>query len=344
MTKFIKPLVLIIVILTILVGCANSQNRNFQYENSFSDEIENRSTNNHQIKAETVLEREISGTQYSLFNFSFTNGNEYVDKLYIFNVDPDTLTENNIDAFENNYVNKFIYSYLNGKSDSDIQVKKYSRDNTADEPWYCDQYFYIKCQDYKDKLNVYHSYEIGIDGSVFENDYFHYSYDDNGLLINTMDDTGYENYFYYDGQGVLQHRTFDATETYEEKTYSYVRENENIVTVYVYDPITGNTISRYEYEYNSDNYIMNESIYSYVENEEKRMKMSTIYSYDDNGNISKIVKDIYDNDTDSYITTSNSYLYNDNNNISRIVTDDGKSVKYTVFFYSDNPAEYVNEN
>ena len=89
---------------------------------------------------------------------------------------------------------------------------------------------------------------------------------------------------------------------------------------------------------------MNESIYSYVENEEKRMKMSTIYSYDDNGNISKIVKDIYDNDTDSYITTSNSYLYNDNNNISRIVTDDGKSVKYTVFVYSDNPAEYVNEN
>lgn len=40
MTKFIKPLVLIIVILTILVGCANSQNRNFQYENSVSDEIE----------------------------------------------------------------------------------------------------------------------------------------------------------------------------------------------------------------------------------------------------------------------------------------------------------------
>lgn len=358
MRKSLKTLVLVIMILTIFAGCTNSQNSDSQYENNgVNNEIENTETKsslslvkgkpNQQSTAEIVLDREIPGTQYPLFDFSFTNGNECVDKLYVFNVDPDTIVENNSDTevYENNYINKYTYSYLNGKRDSDIQVQRYSRDDITDEPWYCDQYFYIKCSNYKDKLQAYHSYEIGTNGSVFEGDYFYYSYNENGLLTNTMDDTGYENYFYYDEQGVLECRTFDVVESdYDEKTYSYVSEDGNIVTVYVYNPETGNTINRYEYEYNSDNCIINESVYSYVKNEEKRMKRTTSYSYDDNGNISKIIEDIYDNDTDSYITTSKSYFYNDNNNISRIVTDDGKSVKYTVFVYTDNPAEYINEN
>lgn len=333
MRKFLKVLVLAITILSIFSGCVSSSSI--------------KSKTNKQIKADSVLDRQISGTQYLLFNYSFTNSNECIDKVYIFDVDPDTLSEigNYPEVYENNYLKKYSYLYLNGKEDSDIQVQKYTRDDIDDQPLYCDQYYYIKSSEHKDKLQVYHSYEIGTSGMVFDNDYFYYTYDDNGRLIETMDDVGYENYFYYDEQGVLERRTFDFIESdYDEKTYSYEIEDGNIVKVYVHNAENGNTLSRYEYEYDSDNRIIKEVVYSYYQNEEKRISNTTSYSYNENGNISMMVYEKYDSDTDSYKSTSKSYFYNDNNNISRIVTYNGKSVEYTVFVYTDTPTEYLNEN
>lgn len=313
-------------------------------ESSFSMSPSKKS--NQQIKADTLLERQISGAQYWLYNYSFTNGNECIDKVYIFNFNPDTLSLSEDggynEAYENNYLKKYSYLYLDGKKDSIIQVQKYTRDDIADQPWYCDQYYYIKSSEYKDKIVKYQSYEIGIDGTIFDNEYFHYTYDDNGRLTETMDDVGYKNYFYYDEQGVLTGRTFDVTESnYDEKSYSYEMDNENIVKVYVHNPKTGNTLSRYEYEYDSANHIIKETVYNYYKNEEKRVSSTTVYSYDNNSNISKITEEKYDSDTDSYKKTSKEYFYNDNNNISKIVTDNGKSIEYTVLVYTDQPESYT---
>lgn len=296
---------------------------------------------NQQIIADTVLDRQIAGTQYWLYNNSFTNGNDCIDKVYVFNTDPDTLSED----YENNYLKKYSYLYLNGKKDLDIQVQKYIRDDIDDKPWYCDQYFYIKSQEHKDKMQAYHSYEIGTSGKVYDNEYFCYTYDDNGRLTEIMDDVSDENYFYYDEQGVLERRTFYSTESnYDEKTYSYESEAGNIVKVYVYNAENGNTLNRHEYEYDSKNHITKETNYSYYKNEEKRIFSTISYSYDDNGNIIKIVREQYDSDIEDYTTTSEQYFYNDNNNISKIVTDNGKSIEYTVLVYTDHPETYTIEN
>lgn len=353
MKRFFKVLVLAITVLSLFAGCASSSsNYDSQYENnemsSETNITENKSSfpiqsksANQQIIADTVLDRQLPGTQYWLYNYSFTNSNECLDKIYIFNVDPDVLD----DDYENNYLKKYSYLYLHGKKDSHIQVQKYTRDDIVDEPWYCNQYYYIKSEEHKDKIHAYHSYEIGTAGTIFNNEYFCYTYDDSGRLTETLDDVSDTYYCYYDEQGILKGRTFSSTESdYDEKSYSYERENGNIVKVYIYNTENGNTIGRYEYEYDSDNHIIKENVYSYYENEEKRLRSSTFYSYDDNGNVSKIVKEEYDSDTDSYKTTSKSYFYNDNNNLSKIIEGKGKSIEYTVLVYSDKPNSYVEEN
>lgn len=361
MRKLLKILVLAITILAIFVGCTNASNIDSQYENNgVNNEIENKETKssfslsktkiNQQIKADIVLDREISGTQRLLYNYSFTNGNKYIDTIYDFNVDPDTLiTDETLtyETYENNYVKKYSYLYLNGKSDSDIQVQRRIYNDLDDEIWYDYQCFYIRSSEYNDKLQAYHSYDIGTSGTVFEDEYFCYSYDDNGLLTDTTDDTGYKNYFYYDDQDILVSRTFDVTESdYYQKNYSYEKDSDkgNIITVYVYNSETGNTLNRYEYSYNSNNCITEEVVYTYVNNEEKRVKRHLSYTYDDSGNILSTLEEVYNSDTEEYDTTSMYYYYNDNNNIDKIITDNGKSVKYTVFVYTDNPAEYINEN
>lgn len=357
MKRFFKVLVLAITVFSLFAGCASSSsNIDSQYENNdINNETESTETEalfsmsktktNQQIKADSVLDRQISGTQYFLFNYSFTNGNECVDTVYVFNTDPDTLVENDAEAYDNNFLKKYSYLYLNGEKDSDIQVQKYTRDDIEDAPWYRDQYYYIKSSEHKDKLQAYHSYEIGTSGTVYDNEYFYYSYDDNGLLTDIMDELGDKNYFYYDEKGILKSRTFDAAESnYNEKLYSYESKDGNVVKVYVHNAENGNTISRYEYEYDSSNRIIKEVAYSYYQNEEKRINNTTSYSYNENGNISKIIEEKYDSDTDSYKTTSKEYSYNDNNDINKIVADNGKSVEYTVFVYSKNPNSYIEEN
>lgn len=352
MKRYFKVFLSIIVIIGLFTGCgfSNSAN-NTQYANSNSNTNNDTETLltskniNQQIKSKIVLDREIAGTQYSLYNYSFTNGSECLDKIYIFETDPDSFTgEDDTQIYENNFIKKYSYLYLDGKKDSTIQVQKYSRDDIDEDPWYCDQYFYVRNLDDKNKLQAYHSYDIGKDGTIFDNEYFGYTYDDSGKLIETMDDIGDKNYFYYDEQGILTGRTFDATYTYEEKTYSYESIDGNIVTVFSKDPESGNTIGRYEYEYDLNNRIINENYYSYSDNVEKRLSSSVAYSYDDAGNLSKLIDKQYDSDTEEYEITTESYFYKDNNNLSKIITENEKSIEYTIFIYTNDPAEYFNEN
>lgn len=83
-------MVLIITVLAIFVGCTNSQNSDSQYENNgVNNEIENTETKssfslvkgkpNQQIKAEIVLDREIPGTQYTVFVYT-DNPAEYINE------------------------------------------------------------------------------------------------------------------------------------------------------------------------------------------------------------------------------------------------------------------------
>lgn len=353
MKKYFKVFVLIVAVVGLFTGCSLSnsgyESQSVSDDNSTKNSVETLLPSNNinqQIKSETVLDREIAGTQYSLYNYSFTNGSDCIDKIYVFNVDPNTLLEkgNNDEIYENNYINKYSYLYLDGKKDSTIQVQKYSRDNIDEDPWYCDKYFYVRNLDNKDQLQAYHSYEIGTSGTVYDNEYFYYTYDDSGKLVETMDDIGKKNYFYYDEKGVLSGRTFDVTYTYTEKSYSYESIDDNIAKVFSIDPESGNTIGRYEYEYDFNNRIVNENYYSYSNNEEKRLSSSISYCYDDVGNISKITDKQYDSDTEEYETTTKSYFYDDNNNLSKIITDCGKSIEYTIFIYTNDPEEYFNEN
>lgn len=353
MRRYLNALALIVAFVGLFSGCglsnSNYGSQSVSGDNNIINDDEILSpikSINHQIKSEIILDKQISGSQYSLYNYSFTNGSDCIDKIYVFNVDPDTLSEeeNKAKIYENNYINKYSYLYLNGKTDSSIQVQKYSRDYINEEPWYCDQYFYIRNLDDKEKLQAYHSYDIGTNGTVFDNEYFYFTYDGSGALIETTDYLGDKNYFYYDEQGVLVGRTFDVTYTYDEKTYSYEKANGNIVKVFSKDPESGYTIGRWEYKYDLNDRIINENYYSYSNNVEKRLSSSVSYSYDDVGNISKIIDKQYDSDIEEYKTTTKSYFYEDNNNLSEIITDDGKSIEYTIFIYTNDPEEYFNEN
>lgn len=359
MKKFMIPIVAVCVVAAVgisVVTLSSSKTKNDSHNISDYQSTSKNHNNslligskktNQQIDADTVLDRQISGTEELLYNYTFVNGSESLDTIYVFDDNPDTLSEGNnyLEMYENNYIKKFSYLYLNGKKSSDIQVRKYTCDDKTDQPWYCDQYFYVKSQEHKNKLQAYHSYEISTVGTTYEDEYFYYTYDDGGRLAETMDDIGDVNYFYYDKQGILERRTFGVTESnYDEKTYSYEMEGKKIVKVYVRDAENGNTLNRYEYEYDSNNRISKETNYSYYNNEEKHISDTTSYSYDDNGNISKIIEKQYYSISESYRTTSKLYFYNNNNNISKIVTENEKSKAYTVFIYSDKPTEYTNEN
>lgn len=336
MKRFFKILMLIGCISLVFSGCYSNIS-SAGTASSFSTESDKRV--NHQIYTKNVLERKIPSNVDSFFNYSFTNGNDCIDKIYIFKSDPNEFINDDsyLEKFENNYIRKYEYLYLNGNKDSNIQVKKYSRDVVDDSPWYCDQYYYIKNLENKDKISAYHSYEIGTNGTVYDNEYFYFAYDDNGKLTYTSDDVGYENYFSYDEYGVLSGRTFD----YKEEHYSYEREGENIVKVYVHDAQNGDTIDRYDYEYDFDNRIVSEKNYTYKNNEESRLYESSSYSYNENGNISIISTEAYDSDTESYKVTRKSYYYDDNNNISQIITEKNEKAEYMLFVYSENPNEYV---
>ncbi len=291
---------------------------------------------NNQIAATTYLDQQISCNGHSLYDYSLTNGNDCIDKIYKFESDPYNFIDDQ-NYLEENYTVKYEYSFLDGNKSNNIKVQKYSRDRNDEQPRYCMQFFFMKDIDKKENLAVYKSFEIGTNGSVWDNEYFGYSYDDNDRLINVMyDDLGHENYFYYDEDGFLSCRTFGDDVAY----YSYEKDEAgNILSVKKSDDY--DVLGRYDYEYDSDNHIISEKSYTFKNNAEERLSETKTFSYNEDGNISIISTEAYDSDTESYKVTRKSYYYDDNNNISQIITEKNEKAEYMLFVYSENPNEYV---
>lgn len=335
MKKVFSLIILLLVLLTVFSGCSGGLM------------IPSPKTNR-QIIAETILDRQSSINNNSLYMYTLTNGNKCIDKVYTFNYNPDDLMVNGDtdfeDIYEDSYLVKYSYLYFSGKRNSDIQVQKSTRDEVEDSPWYCDQFFYFKSQEDKDKIQVYQSYEIGTNGTAYDNDDYYYSYDNTGKLSGITDDNNYTYCLFYDEQGILQEKSYSVTESnYDRKMFSYKIEDENIVIVYVYDAEDGDIINRYEYDYDINGNITKERYYIYREEEEELLYNVLTYTYDDNGNISETVEEQYDVNEKDYDTVSKEYIYDADNNVIKIIRDNGKSVKYTLFFYTDSPAEYSYE-
>lgn len=345
MKKIICGLVSLIIILS-FTGCNMK-------ESIFS--VQNEKKVNQQIKADTLLDRQIPNNP-TIYNYSFVNGDVYLDAVYIFNTDPDVLLSSQsvgyLELWENNYLKKYSYLYLNGEKDMGIQVQLYTRDEIDDQPWFSDQYYYTKSSEHQDKLQTYHSYGIGISGTVFDGEFYDYKYDENNKLIERIDDRGYSIYFYYDQYGILDRRTFEVGATYDEKYYSYEVEDGNIIRIFSYNAQNNNITNRYEYEYDSSNRIIKESIYNYYENYygythenvEKSLIGTTSYVYDADGNISNVILEQYDSENDEFDTTYKYYYYNENNNLVQMVVNRGNSTTYYILEYTDNPKVFEIES
>ncbi len=328
-------MVLFLVVLVVFSGCSNSL-------------ILPSQINNRQIKADTILERQSFIHNNLLYMYTLTNGDKCIDRIYTFNYDPDDLTINkdvNLEEiYEDSFLLKYTYLYLDGKKSSDFQVQKSTRDKIDDLPWYCDQFFYIKNADDKNCVQAYHSNEIGTNGTVFDNEYYYYSYDDTGKLVSITDDCNDTYYLFYDEQGNLQEKSYSVIESnYEKKSFSYEVEDGNLIKVYVCDAEDGSIINRYEYDYDTSGNIIEERNYAYRKEKEELLYNVLTYTYDD-GNISETVEKQYNVNEKNYDTISKDYIYDDNNNIIKIIMDNGKSIKYILFFYTDTPTEYFNIN
>lgn len=338
--KILTIIILLVVIATIavliIISKSSSNGGSFKLIPSFEDK------KNHQIVATTLLDREVPTNNYGPFSYSFTNGSEYLDKVYMFKNNPSELTgeENSIDDYENNFSMKMLFLYEDGNKDYTLQVQEYYRENSDDAPQYDEQYFFVRDFENRDRLSAYHSYEIGSSGTVYDNNYFSFLYDENGKLTETSNDLGDKNYYYYDEYGILSERNYDNENT----TYTYEKDGYgNIINVTKYK---GEKKKRYcEYEYDSNNNIIKESYYFFNSDGEQQLFKTTLYSYDENENITSISVDKYSEYTGEYKDTEvTTYYYNDNKNIIKATISDKYSTNYMLFEYTDNPTPYYNEN
>lgn len=329
MRKFLNSIALIVVIICVLSGCNSSDS---DTGSSFS--ISQNKTN-HQITATTYSQRQCQAG-YIYYDYSFTNGDEYVNQIYIFDTDPSSFSNDNFaESCEQCYSDKYAYAYENGNSESTIQVKRYIRDDIGAEPEYRDLFVYVRNFDFKDKLGAYKSYDIGTDGTEYNNWFYNYQYDDEGRLSVMSDDHEDVLRCYYDDEGLLVSRYFD----YETSSYSYEKDNDNRITS-IRKWRNNEILVQYDYEYDTDDRIIKETSYDFDDNIQTRVEESNTYSYDENGNILNIVTETYDSDTENYKITNQTFYYNDNNNITKIITEDDKGITYTIFVYSDKPESY----
>ena len=240
-----------------------------------------------------------------------------------------------MESCEQNYSNKYVYSYEDGNPASTIQVKRYTRDEIGSEPEYKDRFIYVRDVNFKDKLGVYKSYDIRTDGTEHNDLYYSYQYDDAGRLLVMGDEHEDLVRCYYDDQGVLTDRYFD----YESYFYSYENDDNGRITS-IRKWRGDEIIVQYNYEYDTDNRIAQETCYSFDDNVQDEMEERVSYSYDESGNILSIVTETYDSDTESYQTTSQTFNYNENNNLTEIIRDNGGNITYTIFIYSNEPEVY----
>lgn len=330
MRKLFNLTTLFVVILCVFSGCSLSDANT---GSSFSILPQNET--NRQIAATTYNQRQSqAGNTY--YDYSFTNGDEYVNQIYILKTDPDTFSDDGfVESCEQNYSNKYVYSYEDGNPASTIQVKRYTRDEIGSEPEYKDRFIYVRDVNFKDKLGVYKSYDIGTDGTEYEEWYYNYQYDDEGRLSVMSVDRSDLLRCYYDDEGLLVNRYFD----YETYSYSYEQDDGNSITS-ICKWRDNEILVQYDYEYDTGNRIIQETCYGFDDNVQDEMEERVSYSYDESGNILSIVTETYDSDAESYQTTSQTFNYNANNNLTEIIRDNGGNITYTIFIYSNEPEVY----
>lgn len=334
--KILTIIILLVVIATIavliIISKSSSNGNSFKLIPSFEDK------KNHQVVATTLLDRELPTNNYGLFEYCFTNGNQYIDRVYAF--ESNTGESIGSENYEDNFTMKYCFLYANGNKDSSLQVQEYYRENIGEEARYENQYYFIRDFDDKQRIGTYHSYEIGNSGTVYDNDYLHFSYDENGKLTETSDNLGDKNYYYYDEYGVLSEKYYDNENT----TYTYEKDGYgNIINVTKYKGEKKKC--HCEYEYDANNNITKESYYFFNSDGEQQLLKTTLYTYDENENITSISVEKYSEYTGEYKDTEvTTYYYNDNNNIMKITISDKYSTNYMLFEYTDNPTPYYNEN
>lgn len=335
MKKVVKVLALLVLAMQLFSGCStNSTSANTSNPLVPAKDI------NRQIDALNYTEQVgRAGNKY--YFYSFTNGGKYLDRIFVLQSDSDHLVDaNDLESLELNYYDKYEYSYLNGDPESSFEVKCYTRDDIDEEPWYHYRYSFGRDFDYREKLGVLHSYDIGTSGRTWDDLYYNYTYDESGKLIERSDAHRYD-YFSYDANGLLTIADYDGDPIYY---YTYSKDNNgNILTIT--KTMDGEIKSVYEYGYDENNRIISETEYAYSDNELKRTQEIKTYSYDDEGNISDLSTQTYDVDIDDYRTTNKTYYYDEDNNISQIVEyeDDG-DIEYTIFVYTKTPEGYTKIN
>ena len=330
MRKLLNLTTLFILIICVFSGCSS---RDANTGSSFSILPQNEP--NRQISATTYNQRQ-SQAGYTYYDYSFTNGDEYVNQIYILKTDPGAFPDDSfVESCEQSYVRKYMYSYEDGDPASTIQIKNYTREEMGSEPEYQDRFIYVRDINFKDKVGVYKSFWIGTDGTEHNDLYYSYQYDDAGRLSVMGDEREDLVRCYYDDEGLLVNRYFD----YETSSYSYEKDNDSRITS-IRKWRDNEILVQYDYEYDTDNRITQETCYDFDDNVQTQVEERTSYSYDENGNILNIVTETYDSDTESYQITNQTFYYNDNNNLTEIITDDGEDFTYTIFIYSNEPESY----
>lgn len=332
MKKVIKVLALLVLVLQLFAGCSTNNS-----SSNISNPLAPTKDANRQISVLNYTDQICrAGNKY--YFYSFTNGKNVLDRIYVLQSDSDDFVDtNDMKSLELNYYKKYEYSYLDGDPESSFEVKCYTRDDIDEEPWYHYRYSFGRDFDYREKLGVLHSYDIGTNGQEWDDLYYNYTYDESGKLTECSD-AHRDDYFSYDANGLLTIADYDGDSIYY---YTYSKDNNgNVLTIT--KTMAGEIKSVYEYGYDEKNRIISETEYAYSDNELKWAQEIKTYSYDDEGNVSTLSTQTYDIDIEDYKTTDQTYYYDEDNNISQIVEyeDDG-DIKYTIFVYTQTPEGYT---
>jgi YD repeat-containing protein len=303
-----------------------------------NNKISSSDKKNDQTAVLNLLDRETTPLNYGLFQNSFTNGKEYLKTMYAFKSNPEEFSydENYIDAYEANYTMKYEFLYENGDANLTVQAQEFSRDSSDEPADFEHSYYFGRDYENKNRLQAYNSYWIDSQNEEHDDDYWYYSYDENGNLTEMSDATGDDNYYYYDGYGVLSEKYYD------DDTYSFTYEkdeNGNISSVSRY---IGETLKRrYEYEYDFDGNIVKETFYYYDSDKGEMLLSVSSFNYDEHGNVTTETKEKYSEFSGEYEDTeTTSYYYNENYNIVKKTITDKYSTYYLIYEYTDSPTPY----
>lgn len=341
MKKPISIIISIACIITMFTGCFSHSANNYGSSNSSVIEPTEKGANK-QYTVKNVLQKTIPTNTKKYYNYAQTNGKEYLSNIYYLKVDPNEISND----YENNYHKKYTYSFLDGDSkNKSIQVQLSYRDEIGEEARLSYKYFFIRGINHNDKLEAYHSYDIGETGTEYDDEYYRYTYDDDGKLSKYSDDTNTESYFTYDSDGQLSNKTGDLLDAYDSYSFTYEKDengNISVVTEFCNDYKFDNNVTlKFVYEYDGQNRIINETKYLVDDNSTEEMRCETTYSYDEDGNVASVVTNSYNTDTEKFELTTDTYTYTSENNIAQITSQTESGTEYIIFEYSDSPNSYT---